>query len=120
MGTLRDRMAEDLKLAGYSPSTRRVYLLHARSFTKHFMRSPEEMGEHELRTHLLHLLDRNLSHNSYRQHYAALRFLYTVTLRRPFDVEWIPRKRGCKQKLPVVLSGLEVLQLLEAFECARP
>ena len=64
MGDLRDRMAEDLRLAGYSPCTQRLYLHYAKNFAKHFMRSPEEMGEHELRTFLLHLLDRKLSHNA--------------------------------------------------------
>ena len=32
MGQLRDRMEADLTLAGYSPSTRKIYLLYARLF----------------------------------------------------------------------------------------
>jgi len=115
MGYLRDRMAEDLKLAGFSPSTRRIYLHYAKYFTKHFKRSPREMGEREVRTFLLYLLDeRKLSHNTYRQCYAALKFLYEVTLRRSFEVDSIPRHRGTP-RLPTVLSGSEVQQLLDAF-----
>ena len=45
MGQLRDRMEADLRLAGYSPSTRKIYLGYARLFAKHHMRSPAEMGE---------------------------------------------------------------------------
>lgn len=114
MGSLRDRMAEDLKLAGFSPSTRRIYLHYAKYFTKHFRRSPSGMGEREVRTFLLYLLDeRKLSHNSYRQCYAALKFLYVVTLNRSFEVDSIPRHRG-RPRLPIVLSGSEVQQLLDA------
>lgn len=115
MGSLRDRMAEDLKLAGFSPSTRRIYLHYAKYFTKHFMRSPSEMGEREVRAFFLYLLDeRKLSHDSYRQCYAALKFLYETTLRRSFEVISIPRHRGTL-RLPTVLSGSEVEQLLGAF-----
>ena len=115
MGQLRDRMAEDLKLSGYSPSTHRIYVHYAKNFAKHFMRSPAKMGEEEIRTFLLYLLDeRKLSHDAYRQCHAALKFLYSVTLRRPFEVEPIPRRRG-KRRLPTVLSGSEVQRLLKAL-----
>lgn len=116
MGQLRDRMAEDLRLAGYSRTTARIYLHYAKHFAKHFMRSPAEMGKPEVRAHLLHLLDeRKLSHDAYRQCYAALKFLYTVTLGRPFEVESIPRHRK-PHRLPTVLSGSEVQDLLGGFQ----
>jgi len=119
MGLLRDRMAEDLRLAGYSRDTARVYLHCAKHFAKHFMRSPADMGETEVRTYLLHLLDeRKLSHDSYRQYSASLKFLYTVTLKRPFEVQSIPRHRS-KPGLPVVLSGSEVQGLLAAIRNAK-
>jgi hypothetical protein len=87
MGQLRDRMIEDLTLAGYSPSTRRIYLLYAKKFAQHFRRSPEILGEAEIRRYLLHLLDeRKLSHDAYRQAYSGLKFLYTVTLKRSFEL----------------------------------
>lgn len=115
MGRLRDRMTDDLKLAGFSPSTTRIYLHYCESFAKYFMRSPIDLGEEEIRTFLLYLLDvRKLSHATYRQAYAALKFLYTVTLKRPFEVESIPRIRKIR-KLPDVLSGTEVQALFDAF-----
>lgn len=114
MGDLRDRMLQDLMLAGYSPSTVRVYLHYARSFAKHFMRSPAEMGQDEVREYLLHLLDvRKLSHDTYRQAHAAIKFLYTVTLDRPVEVQTIPRHRR-QRPLPDVLSGTEVDAVLGA------
>ena len=120
MGKLRDRMVQDLKLTGYSPVTARIYLHWTKSFTHHFMLSPTEMGEEQIRSFLLYLLDeRKLSHQSYRQAYAALKFLYTVTLKRPFEVHWIPRRRRQPRPLPDVLAGSEVRAVIRAIEDLR-
>ncbi len=48
-------MKTDLLLKRYSPHTIRAYLRCIRDFAKHFMRSPTEMGETEVRQFLLHL-----------------------------------------------------------------
>ena len=53
MGKLHDRMKEDLLLKAYSPHTQSAYLRCARHFVSHHMRSPEEMGEQEIRSFLL-------------------------------------------------------------------
>lgn len=119
MGQLRDRMEADLKLAGYSPATRKIYLLYARLYTKHHRRSAAEMGEEEIRRYLLHLVEeRKISRETYRQVRAALIFLYTITLKRPTEVAHLPVQRR-NVKLPVVLSGREVGALLEAIESPK-
>ncbi|MFO1052185.1 MAG: site-specific integrase [Planctomycetota bacterium] len=116
MGTLRDRMLEDMRLAGYSPSTTQVYVMHARRFARHFKRSPEELGRAHVREFLLHLVDElHASRDTVRQVRAAITFLYTVTLGRPVEVDRIPAMRKQK-RLPLVLSGTEVGALLEAVE----
>ena len=91
MGQLRDRMEEDLKLRGLSPSTRRNYLLYCRKFAAFYRRSQEELGQEEVRRFLMHQISvEELSYQTYRQVLAALKFLYTVTLGRPWEVERIP------------------------------
>jgi hypothetical protein len=45
-------MAVDLRLRNFSPATQRNYLLYARRFAAFFMRSPEELGEAEVRQFL--------------------------------------------------------------------
>ena len=55
MGQLRDRMAEDLKLRRYKPSTCDKYLRCARAFAAYHRRPPEQMGVEEARAFLLHL-----------------------------------------------------------------
>lgn len=114
MGQIRDRMETDLTLAGYSPSTRKIYLLYAGQFARHFLRSPAQMGEDDIRAFLLHLIEeRKISRPTYRQVRAALTFLYTVTLRRPLEVAHLPLRRSTR-RLPAVLSGSEVAALLDA------
>ena len=115
MGRLHDRMAEDLRLRNFSPATRRNYLLYARKFVAFFMRSPEDLGEPEIRQFLLHQLEvKRLSHSAYRQIYAALKFLYTVTLGRAWEVEHLPFPRQRERSLPVVLPGDELAALFQA------
>jgi site-specific recombinase XerD len=114
MGELHDRMEQDLKLRGVSPCTRRVYLYHARHFAAHYMRSPEILGRAEIKAYLMHLIEvEQVSHGTFRQHLAALKFLYTVTLARPWEVGQIPYPRH-KHRLPAVLSMDEVTAVFAA------
>jgi hypothetical protein len=88
MGRLRDRMEQDLILKQLARSTRRNYLLYCRKFAVHYGRSPEELGETEVREYLLHLIQvEQVSYATYRQIVAALKFLYTVTLGQPGVVD---------------------------------
>jgi site-specific recombinase XerD len=119
MGQLHDRMQADLKIGGYSPITQKVYLLYARKFAAQFMRSPAEMGADEVRRFLLYLVEeRHASRETIRQVRSALRFLYTVTLNRPIEVEWLPPPRRSKP-LPVVLSGSEIQALFDAVQILK-
>jgi len=112
-------MEVDLKLGGYSPCTRRIYLLYAYQFAKFHMRPPAEMGEEEIRGYLLHLMEeRRVSRETLRQVRAGLTFLYRVTLRRPVEVDYFPAQRA-QVRLPAVLSGTEVTVLLEAVQSAK-
>jgi site-specific recombinase XerD len=73
------------------------------------------MGGEEVRTYLLHLIEkRKASCSTVRGARAALLFLYAVTLHRPVEVENIPIVRR-RHRLPVVLSGTEVSALLLAI-----
>jgi integrase/recombinase XerD len=115
MGRLHDRMAEDLRLRNFSPTTQRNYLFYARRFAAFFMRSPEELSEAEIRQFLLHQIEvKHLSYAAYRQIYAALKFLYTVTLKRSWEVAHIPFPKQSHRPLPVVLAPEELVNLFQA------
>src|SRR5215472_13549021 len=115
MGQLRERMEQDLKLKGFSPATIRNYLLYCGKFAAFFMRSPEELGAADVRAFLLHQIEvEQLAYASYRQVYAALKFLYSVTLDRPGEVSRLPFPKRHPTCLPKVLTG----EQLSAFFAA--
>ena len=117
MSPLRRRMIEDMQIRNLSPHTQRVYVEQIVRFARHFRKSPEHLGPAEIRAYLLHLAqDRRLAASSIIVTVSALRFCYTVTLKRPWIVEDdIPAGRQAK-KLPVVLSPDEVARFLGAVD----
>ena len=111
MGKLRDQMLADLQLRGATTRTQETYLREVSNLAKYFNRSPEELGEDELKEYMLYLMkERHLSDGTYRFYVTALKFLYRTTLKR----EWVVEKIKCpkrKRKLPVVLDISEVESL---------
>jgi hypothetical protein len=68
-----------------TPNTQRVYVEQVVCFARHFRQSPERLGPAEIRVYLLHLANERAS--SIIVSVSALRFFYTVTLKRPWIVE---------------------------------
>jgi len=119
MGALADRMEQDLVLRGRSRVTITTYLQRARQFVRFHMKSPEEMGEEEIRDFLRHLVvERKAGPEVLRSHIASLKFLFGVTLRRPEAVSWIPWPRK-RKRLPEVLAQQEVIDLIAAAGSPR-
>src|SRR5580700_9735550 len=117
MSPLRRRMIEDMQIRNLTANTQRVYVSHVLRFACHFRKSPDLLGPAEIRTYLLHLTrERRLAASSIIVVVSALRFFYTVTLRRPWVVEDDIPTGGQAKKLPVVLSQDEVLHFLEAVD----
>jgi len=111
MGKLRDQMLADLQLRGATTRTQETYLREASNLAKYFNRSPEELGEDELKEYMLYMMkERHLSDGTYRFYVAGLKFLYRTTLKR----EWMVDKIKCpkrRRKLPIVLDLSEVESL---------
>jgi len=115
MGRLHDQMKRDLELKNYSPKTRSCYLASVRSFALHFHRSPDELGDSEIREYLHYLLtDRKVSQSTMSQAYSGLKFFYETTLKKDWDGFRIPRVK-MRKKLPVVLSQQEVQVLFSVI-----
>ncbi len=105
-------MLVDLQLSGAKPNTQKSYLREVDYLAKYFNRSPEDLGEAELKAYLLSLIkERHLSEGTFRFYVAALKFFYRTTLKREWMVEKIRHPRA-KRKLPIVLDLSEVESLL--------
>ena len=116
MGELRDAMMQDLKLGGYAPSTQRVYLSSISQLAKFYWRPPATLSQDDVRGWVRHLTEHGgVGSQRLRQHFAALKFLYTKTLYRPELVSLLSWPKD-PFRLPTVLSLEEVEALLGALD----
>jgi site-specific recombinase XerD len=116
MSTLREKMLAELQLRGITPRTQTAYLRELANLEKYFEKSPEELGEEEVKEYLVHMLeDRGLSSGTYKYYAAGIKFLYRTTLNRGEVVEKIKYPKA-KIKLPVVLDLSEVRTMLSVME----
>lgn len=112
MSRLRNRMQEDLKLAGLCENTQKTYLLCVARFSRQYGKSPNALGQSEVRAYLLNLLERRtVSASTYNVYAAALCFLYRRTLNRPDVVDGIRRLKA-RRRLPAILAREEFERVL--------
>ena len=55
MTALRQRMIEDLQLAGMGKRTQECYIRSVRQLAEHFGKSPDKIDEEEIRSYFLHV-----------------------------------------------------------------
>jgi site-specific recombinase XerD len=113
MTALRKRMLEDMKIRNLALNTQDSYLRQVSQFARHFGRSPELLGQEEIRSYQIYLMqEKKLDSGSVTIAVSALRFLYKVTLRREWKLDDVIPTPKTPKKLPVVLSPEEVLEFL--------
>jgi integrase/recombinase XerD len=120
MTPLRQRMLEDMQIRNLTLRTQTTYVRQVSLFARHFRRSPEALGPEEIRAYRLHLInEKKLSPSSIVVAVAAIRFLYTITLHKPWAPdEAIPAPKQ-SHKLPVILSPEEVVKFLSCLGGAK-
>jgi site-specific recombinase XerD len=112
-------MLEDMRLRNFSSHTQESYLLQITQFARYFAKSPEALGPEEIRTYQLYqATEKKLAPRSIQITASALRFLYKVTLKKPWMIEDLPTPRK-PQTLPVVLSQEEVTRFLESVHTLK-
>jgi integrase/recombinase XerD len=112
LSPIAQRMAGDMLVRGRASRTIDAYTYHVERFAKYFGKSLDELGPEEIRLYQLHLIEvRKVSWSAFNQAVCGLRFLYHVTLPRPWVVQQIPFGKRPK-RLPAVLGSEEVSQLL--------
>jgi len=119
MTPLRQRMLEDMAIRNLAENTQSSYLQQIIAYARHFHRAPEDLGPEEIRAYQLHLTQtRRLSASSVSVATGALRFLYKVTLKRPWAIDEIPMPKR-PFKLPVILSREEVMHFLDSIDSVK-
>jgi integron integrase len=109
-------MRDWMRQQNYAPRSVSRYLEICRDFAAHFMRSPEEMGEEEIRSYLTALaVERNVTWQTQKQAMCALVLLYRGVLGRELGGFGQFTKASKPSNLPVVLSEGEVVRVLDAL-----
>jgi integrase/recombinase XerD len=112
--TLRQRMHQDLQLAGLAEGTQKAYLRAVSQLVAHVNKPPGRITEHEVREYLVYLKEaKQYSPSSLKVAASGILFFYTHTVPRDwltFQNLHIPRP----QSLPDVLSITEVRRLIDA------
>jgi len=107
-------MSQDLQLLGRKKRTHDGYLREVRKLACYFNLPPDQLSQQQVADYLLHLInDREFAPGSLKVTYSALKFFYTTTCPRDWDV--LKKIKVPKQKtLPTILAILEVHQLIAA------
>lgn len=119
MTPLRQRMLEDLQLRGFSARTQESYIRAVRQLAEHYHKSPDQIGEEELRDYFLYL--KNVKHYSRSASTIALcgiKFFYAHTLKRDWTTLTFVRAPR-EKKLPTILSVEEVHRILAHLKLLR-
>lgn len=114
MTTLRQRMTNDLQLAGLSERTQEAYLRAVRQLAEYFHQAPDLLTEEQVRKYFLFLKnEKQFAPPSLIIAYSGIKFFYSHTV--PRDWQTLAQLRVKRHKtLPDVLTTDEVRKLIEA------
>ena len=116
MTPLRQKLIDEIQLRGFSPNTQRSYVRSVAGLAQFYHRSPDQIGDDQIKAYLLHLLRiKKLAVSSLIVAVSALRFFFGIVLHRPTKAieEALPR-----MKKPVLRPRVYSVQELERlFGC---
>jgi site-specific recombinase XerD len=111
MTPLRQKLIDEIQLRGFSPHTQDAYVRWVAGLARFYDRSPDRIGDDEIKAYLLDLLRiKKLAVSSLIVAVSALRFFFGQVLHRPTDAiqEALPR-----MKKPVLRPKVYSVQELE-------
>lgn len=110
---LRQRMQEDMVMRGLGSHTQQDYIRHVRRFATFLGRTPDTATAEDIRRFQLSQHENGVGPATINSTVSALRFLFTVTLKRRDMSQALVITRN-PRKLPDVLSVEEAARLLGA------
>jgi site-specific recombinase XerD len=116
MSELRNKMIIDMELRGFSLKTIKNYTNHVSNFAKFYNKSPELLDEKEIRDYLHYCItEKKLSEGTVNYINASLKFFYTKTLNKQWNIDNLARVKE-RRRLPVVLSPQEIKAIFDATQ----
>ncbi len=111
MTTLRQKLIDEIQLRGFSIQTQDSYVRCVAGLARFYHRPPDQIGDDEIKTYLLHLLrERHLAVSSLIVAVSGLRFFFSKVLHRTTTAieQALPR-----MKKPVLRPRVYSVQELE-------
>ena len=108
MTVFRERMIEDMQLAGLSQGTLDAYVRVVRQMASHYKLSPDKITERQLREYLMYLREeRAVAQGTFQQHFFGIKFFFVNTL----GYEWplLTKKK----------SAYRIVSAFPTFEATR-
>ncbi|MCD4775038.1 MAG: site-specific integrase [Candidatus Aegiribacteria sp.] len=113
MTSLRERMIDDLQLAGMNKSTQEAYVRTVRQLSEHFGKSPDKINEEEIRSYFLYVKnEKKWARATCTIAICGIKFFWEQTLKRDWSILGLVRPAR-EKKLPVVLSRGEVITIMQ-------
>lgn len=115
MTTLREKMKQEMMLRGFSLGTIKNYIYAVTKLYYYYKkRNLSGLAQSEIKSYLIHLIiDRKLVASSYNVVVHALKFFYSLVLKREIDTLGFPLSKQPK-KLPDILSANEVEKIINS------
>ena len=117
MQHILDKTERTLRLRGYSPKTRKAYLLYIKEYITFSKKRSIKNKQKAIEEFLLDKHRRKQSPQTINLALSAVKFLYTEVLKDPQKIDLKFAKRS--RKLPVVLSHTEIERIIFATENAK-
>jgi site-specific recombinase XerD len=100
MSSLRNRMIEDMTLAGLAKGTQQIYAGAVRRLAAYYKRSPDQLTEEQVRSYLLQLRQRGAARGTFKTSQYGLRFFFRHTLRRNWGLFGEKKAGGSTAEAP--------------------
>ena len=102
-----------MKLKNFSPKTIDIYLYYNQQFLNFCHKSPREVSHLDIRTYLLHCIEKQYSSSTINLAHNALAFYYGKILRK--KVEQIPYQKR-EQRVRQFASQEEIERIINALD----
>ncbi|MDD3437680.1 MAG: tyrosine-type recombinase/integrase, partial [Candidatus Gastranaerophilales bacterium] len=108
------KVERELKLRAYSPKTIEAYVYCIKEYLNFKNSNFKKLDEENIKNYLLHLQDLGKSSQTINLHLNSIKYLYREVFQnnRKINIKFAKRS----QKLPVVLSRLEIEKLIGSIE----
>jgi integrase/recombinase XerD len=96
MSKLRNRMIQDMKLAGLAEGTQRDYLRAVRQLAAYYMIAPDHLSERHVEKYILYVRDElGVARGTFLPAFFGLKFFYVQTL--GYDWPLFTKKKSASQ-----------------------